>query len=149
MRHRLRRARDLSAGALAALALLCPAADAREVRLAAYGAGVTTCDISVTRTMYRLVEPNWYFAGSTRCSVAVRQTGEASSGGSFGPLCSQFAATCESSGSTYRTSDVVYRVTLVAPPGQAWLAVPADCTGAGTDNLTCELVARAKAYWLA
>ena len=106
-----------------------------EVALTAYGEGVpTTCTIDVIKGMRS-------FGGTTSCSRAVTQTAQASTSGGAtvtGSLCSGFRASCTSSGTTigpYAT--LRYRVTLVAPLGQGWVAPPSECAGAGTDKLDC------------
>ncbi len=107
----------------------------RRFALVAYGEGTTECTVGVAK--YRLYD-NTNFAGWTDCAVAVQQTGQISWAGGAGPLCSGFVRSCKSDGSAPgRYPDVHYRVTLVAPRGQGWIAPPAECSGAGTDRLDC------------
>ena len=36
---------------------------------------------------------------------------------------------------------VSYRVHMIAPFGQGWVTSPENCSGVGSDNLTCEFTA--------
>lgn len=109
--------------------------------LVAYGEGTTTCTVKVSRSLRAGTLDTWDFEGATDCSVPLPQTAQAWMTGEstvFGPLCSGVRASCRSAGSAvgdYR--GVGYHVTLVAPLGQGWIASPAECSGAGTDNLDC------------
>ena len=106
----------------------------RAVVVAGYGEGATECTITLTKEARA-------FGGSTACNRAVQQTGQASTSGgasATGPLCSGLRTTCTSNGTTTGNfTTLKYRVTLLAPNGQGWVAPPSDCSGAGTDKLDC------------
>ena len=138
----------------AAVALLAPApasALQNKIVLVAYGEGTTTCTVTANNVhkMFWGGEERYEFFGRTECSTAVQQSGQATLGNAdpslveVAPLCSRFATTCSSAGAVqgpeYQqgVGGLGYRVTLVAPPGQGWVASPQQCAGAGTDNLTC------------
>ena len=110
-------------------------ATAKRSAVAAYGTGTTSCTINATRT-------GSSFEGTTDCSGAVLQTAQATMTGPSpavtGPLCTGLRASCRSAGSgSGAYTDVSYRITLVAPLGQGWIASPKECSGAGTDRLEC------------
>ncbi len=116
--------------------LLTAPASAERVALVAYGEGTTTCTVTVTATNYAFSTWN-KGSGVTSCSVALEQTGSLSTGGS----CGGFIARCEASGTFQDEADqgftTHFRVTLVAPLGQGWLAPADKCSGVGTDRLAC------------
>src|SRR5687768_2960039 len=140
--------------AAATVALLAPApasALQHKIPIVAYGEGTTTCIVTVN-SVHRLLyggEQRYDFHGRTECDAAVEQSGQAwlnhrtPSLVVTAPLCSGFRAACESRGSAQgedyaiRTGPASYRVTLRAPLGQGWVTAPTDCSGVGTDNLTC------------
>lgn len=137
--------------AAAAVALLAPApasALQNKITLVAYGEGTTTCVVTAN-TAHRMFwggEQRYDFLGRTECSVPVEQSGQAWLAGAlpeYGPLCSGFRTTCSSSGwvqgeeYAQGVDGVRYRVHLIAPHGQGWLAAPDNCSGVGSDNLTC------------
>ena len=114
----------------------------RKAVVAAYGEGSTTCTLSVTKQIRPGTGWTWDFEGATDCSVPVEQTGQAAMTGEStitAPLCSGVRASCRSAGSGtgFSYTGVEYRVMLRAPRGQGWIASPEQCSGAGTDLLTC------------
>ena len=117
--------------------------DATATRAAAvaYGEGTTRCTFSLAREQRIGTANTWDFEGYTSCTSAIAQTGQAwltGAGTAFAPLCSGTRYGCSSAGSaTGNYTGMRYRVTLVAPAGQGWIASPEQCSGAGTDRLEC------------
>ena len=107
----------------------------------AYGEGTTRCTITALREQRIGTANTWDFEGYTSCTATISQSGQAwlsGAGTAFAPLCSGVRSWCRSEGAaTGNYSDVHYRVTLVAPLGQGWVASPEECSGAGTDRLEC------------
>ena len=130
--------------------IMVPATAVQEV-FVAYGTGATTCQITVAK------KTGWLYAtdldaygtmikGVTDCSSPVAQTGHATvpASGSIpaidGGLCSTTSAVCTSArtlGSYMNPQPVTYRMSLRAPLGQGWIGAPTNCSGVGTDNLSC------------
>jgi hypothetical protein len=131
------------------LALLATApASAATAVFAAYGTGTTTCRVTVTkeegRNLWTGGEHATNYHGNTDCDRAIQQTGQAWVPNSplMGELCSGVRASCHSGedlwGGVETWRDPThYRVNLIAPHGQGWLAVPEGCSGVGSDNVTC------------
>ena len=115
----------------------------KEVQLVAYGEGVTVCDVTVSlgRVAPHLFFPPYAYEGETTCTAPIEQTGRAWTSLETGPLCSTVGMICRSAGESMGGSWAKYHVTLRAPRGQGWIAVPDDCSGAGTDNLDCTFTA--------
>jgi hypothetical protein len=114
----------------------------KEIQLVAYGEGTTICNVTVSmgRIYPHLFFPPYSFQGETNCSAAVQQTGHAWSGDASGNTCSTFGTTCRSGGEVMGAFAVGYDITVTAPRGQGWVALPDDCSGAGTDFLRCHFV---------
>ena len=131
----------------AVLALAAPgAAFAGSSVLVATGGGKTTCTITVKKSQPLIViwgsTDVYDFSGRTECSANVQQTGQASLPGSpteYGSLCSGLQMICTSSGRAEGSysAPAEYHVTIQAPPAQVWLASPTECTGVGSDIVTC------------
>ena len=131
-------------GGAVALALIAAApASAGTTPIVAYGEGVTTCQVKVTKKDWSF-STYYNFSGETVCDTAVDQTGQAFFADTSGPLCSGFRTTCVSAGGWEGEPDpgpVRYRIHMTAPPGQGWVTSPEQCMGVGSDNLTCEFTA--------
>ena len=129
----------LSLGALAGAAAPAPARD--DAAVATGDSGATTCTFHASRPLISF--HGSIFRGRTECSVSVQQYGLArASNGDAGTTCSGFRAACQSVGETgFEAYDVLYDVKVIAPLGQGWVAAPRECSGVGTDNLTCTIVA--------
>jgi hypothetical protein len=135
-------------GGAVALALIAAApASAGTYPIVAAGSaahGPTThCTVTVTKTDFAF-STYYEFNGTTKCDVAIQQSGQAFFADTSGGLCSAFTTTCSSGGGWEGEPNpgaVTYRVKLRAPEGQGWVTSPQHCTGVGTDNLTCEFTA--------
>jgi hypothetical protein len=142
--------------ALSALALLAaePAAAAPEknVLQSVGGLGRVTCVVTLNKEhkMFWGGEQRYNFVGRTECDAPVQQTGQAwltnpvAALWAYGPACSGWRTTCESSGHVQgeeyaesRPGPMEYRVTLEAPEGHTWIALPGECTGATTTHVEC------------
>ena len=103
----------------------------------------TVCTVTVTKKDWAFSD--WYsFSGETECDVPIEQSGQAFFADTSGELCSGFVAVCSSSGGWQGEPDpgpVTYRVHMIAPFGQGWVTSPTNCSGVGSDNLTCEFTA--------
>ena len=121
----------------------------------AYGTGNTLCTIQVRKWVDQ--SGGTFVDGETGCNAALQQTVQASmqAGGgepaADGPVCSRVGTTCYSDAAIADEEDWIGRgqihVKLIAPNGQGWVGSPKDCTGIGTDNLTCTFQAYAAWVW--
>jgi hypothetical protein len=141
-----------------ALAVAQPAAGETEA-FVAYGEGDTVCTIWVSKQLseYAGSQSAAIASGRTECNVPVEQSvvawmdaSESNEAAEAGE-CSGFTTSCESW--TWVTGGPVWpqpaqtRVHLTAPLGQGWVGVPTNCSGVGTDNLTCTFQAYAATPW--
>lgn len=159
--------RGLVTAAAIATALVAAAPAAAETQaFVAYGTGETVCTIEVSKLVYGpgLTSGGGggelQLSGTTDCSEPVQQTGQvrmaasAADPGLDGDYCSGFVKSCFSAASEWG-DDLIwenpaeYSIHLTAPSGQGWVGAPTDCTGVGTDNLSCVFTALvATPYWL-
>ena len=127
-----------------ALAVAATPASAYQVRvIAAGGSAATTCEFDWGIALLSFT-PFTTVDGRTTCTAAVQQTAQVSGTDNvfntteYGYVCSRFSTTCQSSVDMDEYPQVIrYHVKVIAPLGQGWVAVPDECSGAGTDNLTC------------
>jgi hypothetical protein len=135
-------------GGAVALSLMTAApAFAGTTPIVAYGQAAhgwtTTCTVKVTKKDYSF-STYYAFSGETKCDVPIEQSGQAFFGDASGAFCSGFVTTCSSGGTWEGEPDpglVRYRIHLTAPFGQGWVTSPEQCSGVGSDNLTCEFTA--------
>lgn len=126
---------------------------------AAYGTGNTACLIEVQKYTFAWGEPEAraVVEGHSECNVALEQqmvaAMEGRDGGAdeLGSPCADVTTQCDSSAAVDAASDWVgrgqIRIKLRAPDGQGWVGSPKDCSGIGTDNLTCTFQAYVAWPW--
>jgi hypothetical protein len=151
MRLSLRSALAFVAPCTLALAL-APAATAGTYTFVAYGTGVTSCTIKTHklegRNLWTGGAERIDYSGQTDCTVPVQQTAHAWVPGNpprDGGTCSGLLASCFSGENVWNVGEwpepMHYDVTIIAPFGQGWEGAPDECSGVGSDHLTCTFTA--------